>query len=365
MISPDRDTVYTFDLEGRPVSWYEHGRTYKRALDGRLWGRERVAGRRRHFELRQDEAVEHLATVLDVARSVPSCVPRSSIRSRLSSILDWTPERLLAERLRFEAAYRPVSILPPDQYLSIVLQATQGCTWNRCTFCSFYQARPFAASSEEAFREHCKRVGALIGRAVGLRKRIFLADGNALTLSTERLLSLIGIARAGFPGRSLYGFIDVVTGEKKRPRDWRALREAGLRRVYVGLESGDDELLSWLNKPGTAREAASLVTALGAAGLRVALILMVGVGGARFAGSHVRRSLELLAGLPLDPDDVVYLSPFVVQAGSEYARRAAAERVRALDENEIDAQYVALRTGIRGFHSAVRVTRYDLREFVY
>jgi hypothetical protein len=62
---------------------------------------------------------------------------------------------------------------------------------------------------------------------------------------------------------------------------------------------------------------------------------------------------------------VVYLSPFLVHAGSEYARRAEAEGVRALEESEIDAQYAELRAGIRALHPAVRVTRYDIREFVY
>ena len=364
-ISPDRQTVYTFDLEGRPLSWYARDRVYKRSLASGVWGRERVLGRRRYWQVPEAEARDRFAGILDTVRGAPGKGLDPLVQERLADIAAWTPERLLAERGAFEAAYRPVTILPPDQYLSIVLQATYGCTWNRCTFCSFYQGRPFSARTDETFREHCASVGALLGRGAELRRRIFLADGNSLTLSTRRLTSLMGFAREAFPGRFVYGFIDVFTGERKSLDDWHELRSAGLRRVYVGLESGDDRLVAWLNKPGTADDAAELVGTLAGAGLRVSLILMVGAGGERFAAGHVRGSLELLARLPLDPDDVVYLSPFQEHPDSEYARRAAAEGVRALDPSEIDAQYAEMRDGIRRLHPAVRVSRYDIREFVY
>lgn len=364
-LSPDRETVYAFDLEGRPLSWYERDRVYKRSLASEVWGRERIEGRRRYWRVPEAEARERFARILDAVRCAPESRLDPLARERIERIAAWTPERLLAERETFDAAYRPVTILPPDQYLAIVLQATHGCTWNRCTFCSFYQDRPFSARTDEAFREHCARVGALLGRAADLRRRLFLADGNSLTLSTRRLTSLIAIARAAFPERLVYGFIDVFTGERKTLEDWRELREAGLRRVYVGLESGDDGLVAWLNKPGTADDAAELVGALAGAGLRVSLILMVGAGGERFAAGHVRRSLELVARLPLDPRDVVYLSPFQEHPDSEYTRRAAAEGLRALDPAEVDAQYAELRDGIRRLHPAVRVSRYDIREFIY
>ena len=105
--------------------------------------------------------------------------------------------------------------------------------------------------------------------------------------------------------------------------------------------------------------------ALKRAGLRVAVILMVGVGGARFADGHVRRTLELAPRLPLEAGDIVYLAPFRESAGSEYARRAREEGVTPLDDAALDDQYVRLRDGIRGALPGVRVTRYEIREFVY
>jgi radical SAM superfamily enzyme YgiQ (UPF0313 family) len=343
--------VLAFDREGRPLFWFRRGRVFKRSLASEVFARERQAGRKQYWQLSEDEAADQFAWI---ARTVADVSVGAADRDRIErrdEILAWTPERLLAERRRFDAAYRPIAILPPDQYLSIVLQASFGCSWNRCTFCSFYQDRPFSVREPEEFREHGVRVQELLGRAAGLRRRVFLADGNALTLSNRRLLPLMELARAAFPGRGLYGFVDVFSGEKKSIDEWIELRRAGLHRVYVGVETGDDELLSRLNKPGSADEACGFVQTLRTAGLGVSVIFMVGIGGREHADAHVRHTLDLIARLPLAGKDVVYLSPFQDPERSE--------------ETESEAQYVELRDGIRRALPGIRVTRYDIREFIY
>jgi radical SAM superfamily enzyme YgiQ (UPF0313 family) len=364
-VSPDRSAVYSFDLEGRPLSWFAAGRVYKRSLSSVVVGRERLGGSRTHWEEPRERAAELFAGLLEAVARAPRAGLDEPLLGRLDGILRWTPETLLAERSRFDAAYRPVSILPPDQYLSVVLQATFGCSWNRCTFCSFYHDEPFRARGPAEFREHCDRVATLLGRSAKLRPRIFLAGGNALVLANERLRPLFRDARDVFPGRPFGGFVDVYSGERKSAGDWAELCDLGLESVCVGLETGDDDLLSWLNKPGSAAEARAFVGALKKAGLRVALVLMVGVGGRRFAEQHVTRTLDLAASLPLGDGDIVYLSPFREQKDSAYAARAATEGVEPLDGGEQARQYRALRDGLRASQPGVRVTRYDIREFVY
>jgi hypothetical protein len=348
-ISPDRDSVYSFDLEGRPLFCYERGGIYKRSLTGELFGRRRVSGRKKYWQLPGGEVDELFARLLGII----SCAPATDLphpwSARLEDILRWTPDSLAREREKYDAAYRPISILPPDQYLSIVLQATSGCSWNRCTFCNFYQDRPFEVRSRDSFLEHSRRVSALLGRGANLRRSIFLADGNALTLSNSRLLPMFDIARAAFPGRGLHGFVDLFTGERKSREDWSLLCRSGLERVCIGLESGDDKLLRWLNKPGSAGSAPQFISSLKEAGLAVAVVLLVGVGGSRFAAGHLSNSLDVIARLPLTAEDIVYLSPF--REGS-----AAAER---------ESQYVALRDGIRRAHPVIKIARYDILEFIY
>jgi len=348
-ISPDRESVYSFDLEGRLISCYEGGRIYKRSLTGELFGRRRISGRKHYWQLPAEEADELFDRLLGRISAAPAADLGEPWPARLEDILRWTPGSLAREREKYDAAYRPVNILPPDQYLSIVLQATSGCSWNRCTFCSFYQDRPFEVRSEGSFLEHSRRVSELLGRGAKLRRSIFLADGNAMTLSNSRLLPMFDIARAAFPGRSLHGFVDLFTGERKSQNDWSRLRRAGLERVCIGLESGDDELLRRLNKPGSARSAPQFISTLKEAGLAVSVVLMVGIGGQRFAAGHLGKSLDLIARLPLAPGDIVYLSPFREGSG----------------EIEREAQYAALRDGIRRAHPAIRIARYDILEFIY
>ncbi|UCF66333.1 MAG: radical SAM protein [Acidobacteriota bacterium] len=364
-ISPDRSSVYSFDLEGRPLSWFENDCTYKRSLASRVHVRDRAGGRRRRWTLTGEQASERFAAVLERTAKTPRAALDEELRTRLEAILGWTPERLLEESRRFEATYEPVSILPPDQYLSVVLQATFGCSWNRCTFCSFYQNRAFRTRTPAEFRAHTEAVNDLLGRARHLRPRIFLADGNALMLSETRLRELMDIACEAFPDRPLAGFIDVFTGEKKLAAGWADLRERGLERVYVGLETGHDPLLAWINKPATTERAREFVFSLKAARVRVSVILMAGLGGRRFAEGHVRDSLDLVSRLPLEDKDIVYLSPFVLDERSAYAQRAVQEHITPLDETELQAQLETLRAGCRAAHPHVRVAPYDIREFIY
>jgi hypothetical protein len=364
-ISPDRRHVYSFDLEGRPLSWYEDGRLYKRSLASEVHGRERNGGKRLRWRVRPDEAATLFRDMLDRLAGAPLRGLPSDARQRLETILGWSPDALLGERQRFEAAYRPVSILPPDQYLAIVLQATFGCSWNRCTFCSFYQDRPFRAREVDEFRRHAHAVRALLGRGERLRRGVFVADGNALLLSNRRLQPLIEVARELFPGRDLFGFVDVVTGERKSADEWAGLRLQGLRRVYIGVETGDDALLAWMNKPGSAEAMLELVQTLKRANLAVSTILIVGAGGRRFARDHVERSVDLVSRLPLERGDIVYLSPLQIGPDSAYTRRAADDQLEPLSEAESEAQYVELRDRIREAHPGLKVARYDIREFLY
>lgn len=364
-IAPDEESVFTFDLEGRPLSWWENGAVYKRTLASEVHVRRRDGDDRERRRLAKDVAGAIFQRVLERIASAPAEDLDPEVRGRLDAILRWTADSLLAERKRFDAAYRPISILPPDQYLSIVLQATFGCSWNRCTFCDFYQDRPFTAPTPDAFAEHARAVRELLGRAAALRKSIFLADGNALILAGAKLRPIFEVAQGMFPGRPVSGFVDVVTGERKPVEDWDELRRIGLDRVQVGLETGHEPLLRWMNKPGDEASAIEFVATLKAAGLRVSAIFMVGVGGARFADAHVRDTLDLVSHLPLGHGDLVYLSPFVDHGDSEYSRRAAADGVAPLSAPAAAAQYARLRDAIRAMRPRTRVARYDIREFLY
>ncbi len=354
--------VASFDLEGRLLTYFESGTLYKRALDSSVHARRRVGGRRERFVLTPEEALWVFARARAVAESHYRAA-RGEARARLLVILGWTPERLLGERERFSQVYKPIAILPPDRYFTIVLQATEGCTWNRCTFCSFYSGRSFTAKDPETFSRHARAVRDFLGKNALLRRDLFLADGNALALSLGRLLPVLEAAREVFPGRPVYSFIDVYSGERHQAEFWHALKEAGLKGVYVGMETGHDPLLAWLNKPGSRDELVAFVRTLKALGLFVGLIVMVGAGGAYYRAAHFRDTLGALRAMPLSPHDIVFLSPFVEDPGSVYRVRREAMGIAPLSEAAIEGELRRFAQAVRGL--GLRAARYDIREFVY
>ena len=370
-----RQRLYTFDLAGRLLEAVVDGVGYRRGLDGRVLEKAplpapRGLTRRRRRLLAPAEAarlVEQAYAVLRQAlRRCPGALPPELAR-RLSSV---GPETLAADAAAFRRIWEPVAILPPDQYLSVVVQLTVGCWYGRCTFCSFYGGRPYRVRSLAEFAGHVQAAKAFFGPGLARRCGVFLGDANALALPTRRLLPYLEVvARAfGTDGllqlHGLHAFLDAFSGRRRRERAWRQLAGWGLRRVYIGLESGSDALLRFLDKPGGSEDALVTVRALHGAGVNVGVILMVGAGGDRFAEEHVRESVRVVNAMELGPGDMLYLSPFVEPPQGPYAERARAAGVRPLTAAEQAAQAAALLEGIRLGRGA-RWSFYHVEEFLY
>jgi len=391
----DEITVYTFDRAGRLVTAVIDGRTYRRGLDNRLlckW-RERKGvswvGRRLWFS--DIEVRQFLEGVHDNVRTALSALERCAFeqnadlqsKSGIDEAIDWLRrvaafdvESLARDAERMSSIYRPVTILPPDQYLSLVLQATEGCNYNRCTFCSFYRDRPFRIKPPEEFRNHISNVLAFLGDGITLRRSVFLADANALCMPREQLLPLLDLVNEMLPMRSaasakghalegIGSFVDAFSDPVRTTRDYAELKDRGVRRLYLGVETGSRELLRFLRKPQKPEDVRETVDALKGAGLSVGVILMLGIGGDRFAARHVEESLDLLNSLPWSKGDLVFLSEFVEFPNLEYPELAAKAEIRALSAEQMEEQYHALRNGIRRTGSVPKIAPYNAEEFIY
>ena len=143
--------------------------------------------------------------------------------------------------------------------------------------------------------------------------------------------------------------------------------DRGLRRAYIGLETGDPALLRFLGKPNTPAEAQTLVAALKEAGIAVGIIVLVGAGGETYQEAHIAATTRLINALPLDAGDLIYLSELMDYPTATYEAQAASAGVRMLTASEIDAQSQRLRAGLRagGQSGAPKVSLYDIREFIY
>jgi len=360
----------------RLLGLFRESRSYQRTLDHRLLERlpNRNGGPRRR-ELSPAEADALLAATFDSLRGLQARLPALGLtpddRRMLSEARDkslaFGPERLAQGGAVYRTLYKPVSILPPDQYLALVLQATEGCSWNRCTFCGLYRDRAFRILSPESFREHCARVRDFFGEGLTLRRGIFLADANALVMPMARLRAVFAIAQEFFRlpegPRPVYSFVSAFDVGRKSAAEWGELRDMGLTRAYIGLETGDDALLRFLNKPGTVADAVDAVHALRAGGVSVGVILMAGIGGDRYAADHVAHSVAAIAAMDLGPGDQVYLSNYVSAPGTEYDALAAEAGIRPLTPGEIAAQIKEMQARVRAVAPETIVAPYHVDGF--
>jgi radical SAM superfamily enzyme YgiQ (UPF0313 family) len=180
---------------------------------------------------------------------------------------------------------------PPSEAHSLILQATLGCSHNRCAFCVTFQSKHFRRRpAEELFAEidwageHYREV-----------PRVFLADGDALSLKTERLLVILERLYTRLPGlKRVSCYASPGNFRNKSVADLEDLRDAGLSLLYVGFESGDDEVLRRIDKGFTQDEIAELCGKATQAGLDISATVILGLGGPRLSRQHAEQTARLI-----------------------------------------------------------------------
>jgi hypothetical protein len=377
VLSVDDALVSSWDLCGRPYALVRESGTYRRGLDGgMLRKREATAeGPRVRCRLTAAEGGPLIeaarrdagAALAALASPTAPVAHAAEAIARLRTIVGMDERALAADAARFLAASGPVGILPPDQYLALVVRVTEGCSWNACSFCRLYRDVPFRVRTRPQLEQHVLALRTYFGRSIALRRSLFLGDANALCLAHDRLLPLLEVVAGAFPGAPLASFVDAWSGGRRSADEWRALAALGLRRVYVGLESGDAELLCWLEKAGSPADAVTLVHALHEAGIAVGVIVLVGAGGNRFSEAHVRGTAEVLDAMQLGREDLLYFSAYVDDPSLRYGAKAAtAADLLPLSAERAAGQRSAITAALcRGRSHPVRTATYDIREFVY
>ncbi len=367
--------MYSFDGEGRLWTALVDGVSYRRGLDGKVvakWQTGRESRDRRWLapgEARQLEArARASAAGLDRA-AFDAPLPPPAIDG-LARALAYDEARAQADVARYRQVYKPVGILPPDQYMAVVVQVTEGCSFNTCTYCSFYKDRPFRIKPIPELRQHAQAVRDFLGAGLSLRRTIFLGDANALVAPMRQLLPLLDALHEVYDVEALGGlfaFLDGFSAERKTVDDYRELARLGLKRVYVGLESGNDALLAFLRKPGSAADAVKAVQTMKSAGVAVGVIVLLGAGGRQHAEAHTRDTVQAINAMGLDAGDLLYLSELVVDEAMPYAQAAVDAGVQPLSPAERAEQGTAIEQGLRFTLSAgmPHISRYDIREFVY
>lgn len=185
---------------------------------------------------------------------------------------------------------------PPSEAESLLVQVAIGCSHNRCTFCAMYRDKTFRPKPWERIRADLDE-----GLAQPYYRRLFLMDGDALILSTERLLQILTYIREHGPHIervSLYG--DARGINHKSHEELVELRKAGLGMVYHGMESGSEEVLRRLQKGASAAAQIEAAQKLKAAGIRYSAIVLLGAGGVELSTDHAKATAAALSAA--DPD---------------------------------------------------------------
>lgn len=194
---------------------------------------------------------------------------------------------------------------PPSEAQSLILPVTNGCSWNKCTFCEMYTApqKKFSVRDEAQVLSEIKQVAEQM-----IVQRVFLADGDALALSTRRLLTILQAIQEHLPTVNRVTSYCLPSNLKnKSVSELQELADAGLKMVYVGAESGDDEVLARVNKGETYASTLSALTKLGEAGIVRSVMILNGLAGRSLSAQHADQSAALMNAA--QPE---YLSTLVV-----------------------------------------------------
>ncbi len=194
---------------------------------------------------------------------------------------------------------------PPSEADSLILQVTVGCSYNRCTFCGAYQGKRFQIKRFEEIKEDIDEVSPYKIR------RVFLADGDALSIPQKGLLQILSYLKARLKGLERVGIYgnakDIL---RKDVEELRALKELGLEILYLGLESGDPEVLKRIKKNATVDQLIRAGKRVKESGMLLSVTVILGIGGVEGSQAHAVETGKVLSAM--DPDYVGALSLMIV-----------------------------------------------------
>jgi radical SAM superfamily enzyme YgiQ (UPF0313 family) len=181
---------------------------------------------------------------------------------------------------------------PPSEADSLLLPVTIGCSHNECTYCAMYRHKTFAARPLEDVLSDVARAA----RAAPDTRRVFLLDGDAMTLGASRLVPVLDALAAAFPALQRVGsYVNAVSVLRKTDEELRALAERKLTIGYLGLESGDPVTTERIVKGATVEEEVLAVRRAQAAGIKMSVMVLLGIAGRERSREHAEATARALS----------------------------------------------------------------------
>jgi len=203
--------------------------------------------------------------------------------------------------------YEGMIFRPPSEADSLILQVTVGCSYNRCTFCGAYQGKSFRVKTFDEVKEDIDEVCAY-GVSI---PRVFLADGDALAIPQEQLINILSTLKTRVRGLERVGIYanarDIL---RKSVDELKELKALNLGIIYLGLESGNREVLRRIKKNATVDRMIRAAKRVKESGILLSVTVLLGIGGVELSQAHAEDTGKVLS--QMDPDFVGALSLIVV-----------------------------------------------------
>lgn len=198
-------------------------------------------------------------------------------------------------------------IRPPSEAYSLLLQVTVGCSHNRCTFCPSFKRKRFRIKGLDEIVEDLDYAARRFRRV----ERLFLCDGDALIIPQKRLIEILDAIRARLPGVVRIGtYANAKSIRKKTVEELRELKARGLGIVYLGIESGNEEILARIRKGTTYDRIVEAARRVKEAGITLSVTVLLGIGGVAMSREHARDTARILTDV--DPDFAGVLTVMIV-----------------------------------------------------
>jgi radical SAM superfamily enzyme YgiQ (UPF0313 family) len=227
---------------------------------------------------------------------------------------------------------------PPSEADSLLIQATVGCPHNLCTFCMVYkQGVKFKVRPTHEVKEDLEEAFRTYGDTI---RTIFLPAGNTIAMPTAALAEICHFASALFPNLrriTVYGSAQYI--RRKGMDQLRTLAAAGLKRIHLGLESGDDDILARVKKGADSREQVAAGRLARQAGLELNCYVILGLGGQERTSSHARETARVINEMA---PEVVRLRTLVPKINTPLLEDIEAGRFRMLGPHGIIRETMAL-----------------------
>lgn len=211
----------------------------------------------------------------------------------------------------FDEVYVEPLYRPPSEALSLIIQITVGCSHNKCTFCGMYKGKNFRVKSMERIKKEID----FFRENVRYAERIFLADGDALILSFDKLKEIISYINEKFPERtriSMYASPKAI--QLKTVEELRALKEMGVTLLYLGVESGSDKVLKDIQKGVTKSEMIEVGKKIKKAGIGLSVTAIAGIAEEENSLEHAVETAQVIS--QINPDYFSILS-LILEEGTE------------------------------------------------